>query len=147
MYNAANENKVTDDEFQSLSKLFKKGTSTQLEGARKQHESSAGSTQIQMIMAGALKDATPEEYNKAPFYINLEKYIEDDNIDVEPNDNIIGLELKDYMRLFSPETNKEKILEYLVRDGLYDDEEIAKTAFDNFVNNPDQQDPKKQKIE
>ena len=147
MYNAANENKVTDDEFKSLSKLFKKGTSTQLEGARKQHESSAGSTQIQMIMAGALKDATPEEYNKAPFYINLEKYIEDDNIDVKPNDNIIGLELKDYMRLFPPETNKEKILDYLVRDGLYNDKNNAEIAFNDFRNNQDQQDPKKQKIE
>ena len=147
MYNAANENKVTDNEFKSLSKIFKKGTSTQLEGARKQHESSAGSTQIQMIMAGALKDATPKEYNKAPFYINLEKYIEDDNIDVEPNDNIIGLELKDYVRLFSQETDKEKILDYLVKDGLYNDRNNAEIAFDNFVNNPDQQDPKKQKIE
>ena len=147
MYNAANENKVTDNEFKSLSKIFKKGTSTQLEGARKQHESSAGSTQIQMIMAGALKDATPEEYNKAPFYINLEKYIEDDNINVKPNDNIIGLELKDYMRLFSQETDKEKILDYLVKDRLYNDRNDAEIAFDNFVNNPDQQDPKKQKIE
>lgn len=147
MYNAANENKVTDNEFKSLSKLFKKGTSTQLEGARKQHESSAGSTQIQMIMAGALKDATPKEYNEAPFYINLEKYIEDDNIDVKPNDNIIGLELKDYMRLFSQETDKEKILEYLVKDGLYNDRNNAEIAFNNFLNNQDQQDPKKQKIE
>ncbi len=150
MYNAANENKVTDDEFKSLSKLFKKGTSTQLEGARKQHESSAGSTQIQMIMAGALKDATPEEYNKAPFYINLEKYIEDDNIDVKPNDNIIGLELKDYMRLLPQdfqETDKEKILDYLLYDGLYNDRNDAEIAFNNFRNNQDQQDPKKQKIE
>ena len=146
MYNAANENKVTDDEFKSLSKLFKKGTSTELEGARKQHESSAGSTQIQMIMAGALKDATPEEYKEAPFYINLEKYIEDDNINVKPNNNI-GLELKDYVRLFSQETDKEKILDYLIKDGLYNDRNNAEIAFNNFVNNPDQQYPKKQKIE
>ena len=100
-----------------------------------------------MIMAGALKDATPKEYNKAPFYINLEKYIEDDNIDVEPNDNIIGLELKDYVRLFSQETDKEKILDYLVKDGLYNDRNNAEIAFNNFLNNQDQQDPKKQKIE
>ena len=151
MYSAANENKVTDDEFKSLSKLFKKGTSTQLEGARKQHESSAGSTQIQMIMAGALKDATPEEYIKAPFYINLEKYIEDDNIDVEPNKNIIGLELKDYMDRLLPqdfqEKDKEKILDYLLYDGLYNDRNDAEIAFNNYLNNQNQQDPKKQKIE
>lgn len=151
MYNAANENKVTDDEFKSLSKLFKKGTSTQLEGARKQHESSAGSTQIQMIMAGALKDATPEEYKEAPFYINLEKYIEDDNINVKPNKNIIGLELKDYMDRLLPqdfqETDKEKILDYLLYDGLYNDRNDAEIAFNNYLNNQNQQDPKKQKIE
>ena len=45
-------NDVTESEFATLSRLFKKGTSTQLEGERKRHEGIAGSTSTQMIMAG-----------------------------------------------------------------------------------------------
>ena len=39
-----------------------------------------------------------------------------------------------------------KILDYLVKDGLYNDRNNAEIAFTPF-NNQDQQDPKKQKID
>ena len=82
-------NDVTENEFVTLSRLFKKGTSTQLEGLRKAHEAVAGSTSMQMIMAGVFKDATPDEYNNAPNIIDLFEYFSNDSIGVIPKDNVM----------------------------------------------------------
>jgi len=88
-------NDVTESEFVTLSRLFKKGTSTQLEGERKRHEGIAGSTSTQMIMAGVFKDATPDEYNKAPPFIHLETYIKEQNIPVIPPNSVYAKEKKE----------------------------------------------------
>ena len=88
-------NDVTESEFATLSRLFKKGTSTQLEGERKRHEGIAGSTSTQMIMAGVFKDATPDEYNKAPPFIHLETYIKEQNIPVIPPNSVYAKEKKE----------------------------------------------------
>ena len=96
-------NDITESEFATLSRLFKKGTSTQLEGERKRHEGIAGSTSTQMIMAGVFKDATPDEYNKAPPFIHLETYIKEQNIPVIPPNSVYAKEKK--------ETEEERRLE------------------------------------
>ena len=88
-------NDVTESEFATLSRLFKKGTSTQLEGERKRHEGIAGSTSTQMIMAGVFKDATPDEYNKAPPFIHLETYIKEQDIPVIPPNSVYAKEKKE----------------------------------------------------
>ena len=88
-------NDVTESEFATLSRLFKKGTSTQLEGLRKAHEAVAGSTSTQMIMAGVFKDATPNEYNQAPPFIHLETYIKEQDIPVIPPNSVYAKEKKE----------------------------------------------------
>jgi len=88
-------NDVTESEFATLSRLFKKGTSTQLEGERKRHEGIAGSTSTQMIMAGVFKDATPHEYNQAPPFIHLETYIKEQDIPVIPPNSVHAKEKKE----------------------------------------------------
>ena len=88
-------NDVTENEFVTLSRLFKKGTSTQLEGERKRHEGIAGSTSTQMIMAGVFKDATPHEYNQAPPFIHLETYIKEQDIPVIPPNSVYAKEKKE----------------------------------------------------
>ena len=88
-------NDVTESEFATLSRLFKKGTSTQLEGERKRHEGIAGSTSTQMIMAGVFKDATPHEYNQAPPFIHFETYIKEQDIPVIPPNSVYAKEKKE----------------------------------------------------